>query len=120
VLSEAVWLDEKPLAVVVGIGVNVASSSVPPPHAVHFPADCIENVLGEGIDRALLLASIVRALADRRAALGSSQFLSDWQGRLAFINSEVILSGTGSEPFSALLVGIARMEVCAFAIKWYN
>lgn len=107
ILSEVVWLGDKPVAMVVGIGVNVAPLSVPPPEDVLFPADCIENVFGGPVDRERLLRSILDAFANRRKSLTTPQFLSDWEQRLAFMGEPVSLQSTGRDPFIATVAGIA-------------
>lgn len=89
VLVEAAWLGSRLHGVVLGIGVNVASSSVPPDEAVLFPATCVEQALGRPVDRMELLRAILRQLFLLRKILGSAPFLRLWQEQLAFLGQEV-------------------------------
>ncbi len=84
ILAEAVWSGNQLQAVVLGIGVNVAPSSVPSPEALLFPATCIEAALGRTVERAEVLERIVERLFFWRPALGSAEFLDAWNRRLAF------------------------------------
>lgn len=89
VLVEAAWLGSQPQGVVVGIGVNVAPSSVPPDSEVLFPATCVESVLGRPVERLELLIEILRRFFALRQGLGSADFLRLWHERLAFRGQEV-------------------------------
>jgi BirA family biotin operon repressor/biotin-[acetyl-CoA-carboxylase] ligase len=69
ILSEAHWQGEKLLGIVLGIGINVAPSSVPPVSAVLFPATCVEDCLASSIyqapvrvDRFQLLAGVLERI----------------------------------------------------------
>ena len=70
VLVEAAWLGSRLHGVVLGIGVNVAPSSVPPDDEVLFPATCVEQVLGRPVDRIELLKAILRQLFSLRKISG--------------------------------------------------
>ena len=97
VLVEAAWLGSHLHGVVLGIGVNVAPSSVPPDHEVLFPATCIEQALGRSVDRVELLRAILRQLFLLRKILGSGRFLRLWQEQLAFLGQEVRVDLLGPE-----------------------
>jgi len=97
VLVEAAWLGSRLHGVVLGIGVNVAPSSVPPDDEVLFPATCVEQVLGRPVDRIELLKAILRQLFSLRKILGSAPFLRLWQGQLAFLGQEVRVDLLGPE-----------------------
>ena len=89
VLVEAAWLGSRLHGVVVGIGVNVAPSSVPPDDEVLFPATCVEQALGQPVERMDLLSAILRQLFSLRKILGRPPFLRLWQQQLAFLGQEV-------------------------------
>lgn len=98
VLVEAVWSGARLQGVVVGIGVNVALSSLPPEGEMLFPATCVEQVMGCPVERETLLAAILRQFFVMRPSLGSVDFRQDWQARLAFLGQEVRVDLPGSEP----------------------
>lgn len=106
VLAEALWQGDGLQAVVLGIGINVAPSSVPPDDQILFPATCVEEVTGKSIHRWGLLAGVVKAIIDWRDQLGSEVFLQAWQKRLAFTGRMVRLENTGGEASEGLLLGI--------------
>jgi BirA family biotin operon repressor/biotin-[acetyl-CoA-carboxylase] ligase len=107
VLVEAAWLGSRLQGVVVGIGVNVAPSSVPPDSEVLFPATCVEGVLGRPVDRLELLVEILRRFFALRQGLGSTAFLQLWQGQLAFRGQEVSVDLLGpGETVTGQVMGI--------------
>jgi BirA family biotin operon repressor/biotin-[acetyl-CoA-carboxylase] ligase len=107
VLVEAAWLGSHLHGVVLGIGVNVAPSSVPPDDVVLFPATCVEQVLGRSVDRLELLSAILRQLFSLRKILGSGPFLRLWQEQLAFLGQEVIVDLLGpGEHVAGQVLGI--------------
>lgn len=97
VLVEAAWIGSRLHGVVLGIGVNVAPSSVPPDHEVLFPATCVEQALGRPVDRVELLSGILRHVFSLREILGSGPFLRLWQEQLAFLGQEVRVDLLGPE-----------------------
>jgi BirA family biotin operon repressor/biotin-[acetyl-CoA-carboxylase] ligase len=118
ILVEAVWTGQHLDALVLGIGINVASSSVPEPDHVFFAATCVEDELGEPLDRFVLLANVLRSLANWRMRLGAADFLAAWQNRLAFVGESVSVANGGGAPVEGLLLGIdadgsLRLEVGA-------
>ncbi|MBN1371523.1 MAG: biotin--[acetyl-CoA-carboxylase] ligase [Anaerolineaceae bacterium] len=84
ILSEAAWSGSHLQTVVLGIGVNVAPSSVPLQEALLFPAICIEAAAGRTVERQDVLERIMERLFFWRPALGSVEFLDAWNRRLAF------------------------------------
>ncbi len=107
ILVEAHWLGSHLQDVIAGIGVNVASSSIPPASGLLFPATCVENELGSRIGREDLLAAILEAFFAERAHLGSAAFFADWLGWLAFKGEWVRVEGASSS-HSGRVVGISR------------
>ncbi len=106
VLAEALWQDNVLQAIVLGIGINVAPSSVPPDEQVLFPATCVEEALGRTINRWGLLAEVLKALLEWRDQIASPAFLEAWQKRLAFVDQLVRLENPGGETFEGRLIGI--------------
>jgi len=63
ILVEVNWEGEKPTVVVIGVGVNVTSASLPPGEVLNFPATCIEAEVNSQVDRTLLIKTWNRCLA---------------------------------------------------------
>ncbi len=89
VLTEAHWIGNELTAVVLGIGINVATTSLPPtdweplnPHP--FPATCVESVLGAPVSRWDLLYEVLEELLIWREQLAMPDFLQAWQQNLAW------------------------------------
>jgi BirA family biotin operon repressor/biotin-[acetyl-CoA-carboxylase] ligase len=106
ILGEAVWNENRLEGLVLGIGVNVKSGSIPPPGDVSFNAGCLEDAAGTEIDRVQLLAEILVQFDRWRPNLGSSEFIAYWQERLAFIGQEVKLVATAGAEVTGRLVGV--------------
>ena len=75
--------------VVLGMGVNVTPGSTPPVDAVRFPAVCVEEMLARPVDRAALLAAILRAVFAWRPRVGQPEFIEELNKRLAFRGQQV-------------------------------
>jgi BirA family biotin operon repressor/biotin-[acetyl-CoA-carboxylase] ligase len=88
ILAEANWSGDQLKAMILGIGINVASCSVVkdilPHEALNFPATCVEDVLGHPIDRLELLHAVLKELLFWRPRLGTADFLHAWENSLAF------------------------------------
>ncbi len=106
VLAESTWQGGQPLAIVLGIGVNVGLASVPPADEVMFPATCIEAAAGKPVDRYDLLAALLTALLAWREKLPTPAFLLAWEERLAFVGEQVQLIQPDQKTITGRLAGI--------------
>ncbi len=106
ILAEALWQGDALQAVVLGIGINVAPSSVPPADQILFPATCVEEAVGKPIHRWHLLAEALKSILQWRTQLTSSDFLQAWQERLAYRDQMVRLENPGGEIFEGRLLGL--------------
>ena len=108
ILVEAQWQGDQLSAAILGMGVNVAPASVPPPDALTFPATCLEWEAGREVDRFSLLPIILEEVFLWKARLGTPDFLEAWQDRLAFRDQWVrVLDPLGAAPpREGLLVGL--------------
>jgi BirA family biotin operon repressor/biotin-[acetyl-CoA-carboxylase] ligase len=105
ILAEAGWQGDQLQAVILGIGVNVAEYSVPPEAELNFPAASVAGCLAAPgssaglaparVDRLELLRAILEKLLDWRPRIGSMEFLSAWEERLAFRGEWVRIVRTG-------------------------
>lgn len=91
ILAETLWVGEKPHAMVVGIGVNLATQAIPP--KADFPATSLAHVLGAPPDAWALLAALLRRLLAWRYHLASTAFLKAWETRLAYRGEMVHING---------------------------
>lgn len=106
ILAEASWMGEQLTALVVGIGVNVAPSAVPPDEVLIYPAISVEEVTGHPVDRLAVLEAILLAFRRWRSELGSDHFIKAWQERLAFLKEEVVVQPPGQSSLRGRLLGV--------------
>ncbi|NPA92529.1 MAG: biotin--[acetyl-CoA-carboxylase] ligase [Chloroflexi bacterium] len=93
VLAETLWDGNTPQAVIVGIGVNLATQAVPPRQEVDFPATSVAHVLGTTPDRWALLDALLQRMLFWRNRLASQRFIRAWENRLAY-RGEIVQAGT--------------------------
>lgn len=108
VLTETVWVGDQIDSLVIGVGVNVASSSVPPAEQLTFPATCLEVEAGREVDRLSLLHDILFALSHWRPQMGTSAFRDAWERRLAFRGETVEVWAEGRPPCSGQIAGLGQ------------
>jgi len=88
VLVEGKWVGGELTALILGIGINIASDSISverlPPSALNFPVTCLENELRKPVDRLVLLRFILKKLLFWKSQLNSDVFLQAWESALAF------------------------------------
>ncbi len=106
ILVEAVWTGESLEALVLGMGVNVSAASVPPADQVSFPATSVESELGRPLERVELIGDILARLIDRRARLGTKDFVQAWEAALAFRGEQVQVQGEAGPPLVGKLLGL--------------
>lgn len=106
ILAESTWQDGKPLAIVLGIGVNVGLTSVPPADEVQFPATCIEAAVDKPLDRYDLLSALLVAFFEWREQLPAPAFLRAWKERLAFVGEQVQIIQPEQKSITGRLAGI--------------
>ena len=105
ILAETTWHGDRIAGIVLGIGVNVAPTAVPPAATLMFPAISVEEVLSCPVDRWDLLAAILRSVFTWRPKLGSREFFQSWEDRLAFKGELVQIQAPGGK-LEGQLVGI--------------
>jgi len=91
VLVEISWEGLEPEFVILGIGVNVRSMSIPPDEKVDFPATCVEAVVEKHVDRQKLLLGVIEAVGRWIPQLGGNDIKSAWNHRLAYRGQEVVV-----------------------------
>jgi BirA family biotin operon repressor/biotin-[acetyl-CoA-carboxylase] ligase len=94
VLTESHWIGNELIGVIVGIGINVATESVPPAdwdadNSHPYPATCVESQVNQPVNRWGLLNEVLEAFIIWRDQLSSPEFLLTWQDNLAFLGEWV-------------------------------
>ncbi len=95
ILAETIWMDATPRHVILGIGVNVGSASVPKTEMLNYPATSLESESGENFDRLSLLHQIVQNVISWRPHIGGDGFMTAWEKNLAFMGEQVVIRGAG-------------------------
>jgi BirA family biotin operon repressor/biotin-[acetyl-CoA-carboxylase] ligase len=108
ILVESQWTGDAMPALIVGIGINIAPDAVPPDDEVIFPASCVESACGKSVDRVQFLHAVLAALIARRPTLGSEEFLTDWNARLAFLGEWVQVGNGITGKQSGRVLGVAE------------
>lgn len=89
VLVEAQWQGAELGAVVLGIGINVATQAVSAAPTLDYPASTLETELGAAPDRLELLRQVLSASRHWRECVARPEFLQAWEAHLAFRNEWV-------------------------------
>ncbi len=93
ILIETVWTGSEVDSLVIGIGLNVYKTSVPPPSELQFPATSLEDELhGEPPAREGIVFDILSALIRRRATMHTDDFIKTWNQLLAYRGEQVHVS----------------------------
>jgi BirA family biotin operon repressor/biotin-[acetyl-CoA-carboxylase] ligase len=95
ILAEASWLGDQLAWVVLGVGVNVRSESVPDRDETSYPATSLDQGLGREVDRVEFLLGVLDALGRWLGKLGTDEFNRSVRQKLAFIGERVELLGSG-------------------------
>jgi BirA family transcriptional regulator, biotin operon repressor / biotin---[acetyl-CoA-carboxylase] ligase len=97
ILVETVWSGDDVDSLVIGIGVNVYKTSVPPAELLQFPASSLEDELGTKVSsREDILFSILNAFIHWRENIGTNELINTWENLLAF-RGEQVQASTGSD-----------------------
>lgn len=109
ILIETVWSGDKADSMVIGMGVNILTASVPPAEALRFPATSLEGELrANPPTREEILASILRSVIVRRQQLHTEGFLCEWQDRLAYLGEQVQIHSGSENPITGQLIGLEQ------------
>lgn len=105
VLVETQWHGNIPLQAILGIGINVATDSVPPTADLLYPATCVEAELSTPVERWGLLKAVITAVLEWWPRWTSPEFLQAWDNRLAF-RGEWVRVSTGYATETAYTEGL--------------
>lgn len=107
ILAETSWRGDVLPGLVLGIGVNIKPGAIPPPEMLLFPATCVENEAGRPVERMDILRRIILSLGEWRERLGSKEFFSAWESRLAFKGEWVRIERPAGDHLTGKVVGIS-------------
>jgi BirA family biotin operon repressor/biotin-[acetyl-CoA-carboxylase] ligase len=105
ILIETVWSGDEVDSLVIGMGINVYKTSVPPDELLQFPATSLEDALDKEVPtREEILFTILNAFSHWRDRIGTDEFIQDWGERLAFRGEQVqVQTGTESTTIGELI-----------------
>ena len=106
VLVETSWMKEHLDGVVIGIGINVKPAALPTLDKTRFPSTCIEENLGERVDRLILLKRVLECIIQWRKFIGTEQFFEAWESKLAYRNELVSIIQPNQPVLTGTLIGI--------------
>ena len=115
ILAETHWLGNQLLGVILGVGINVSTTSIPPdkwdslnPHP--YPATSMESALGTPVKRWELLYAVLQELLNWQKQLSSDAFLETWEAYLAFRGQSVQIFQTSQKDhiYTGKILGLAK------------
>lgn len=106
VLAETHWRGDKLVAAIVGIGINVAPSSVPLEAELDFPATCVEAVVEKPVERWELLRSVLATFIELHKQLASPDLMRAWEHRLAFRGEWIQFHMQNQPPIEGQVLGL--------------
>lgn len=108
ILAESSFQGDNLAGTALGIGVNLLNGSVPPPYEVMFPATCVADHCPKLPQREDFLASVMKHLIQWRPRIMQREFLYEYQSRLAFTGTRVLLISSSAEEIDGTLMGVDR------------
>ena len=109
ILTELSWNGDHLAGIVIGVGINVLETSLPPEPNLNFPATYLQAHTNEPIDRYQFLADFLQAFFYWRPKIHSQNFINYWTNRLAFRGEKVyIKQKDGKIQLSGTLKGISQ------------
>ena len=106
ILVETVWSGDETDSLVIGMGINVSTSSVPPVESLKFPATSLEDSLGAAPGREEIISLVLSAILYWREQIGSDGFIKAWEEKLAFRGEAVQIRAGGEESTHGVLDGL--------------
>jgi len=106
VLAESLWQGGNLQGLVLGIGINLMTPSIPSSDLLMFPATCIEAHTKDNINPVKMLAALIEALIRIRKSILSPTFIPLYESNMAYKNQLITLDAGGGEVYSGLLRGV--------------
>ena len=108
ILVEANWLGDQPKAIVLGMGINIRPSAVPPADDIRFPATSLEDALGAPVRRLDVLSGLLRAIFNWRPRLGGDEMVAAWDAHLAYKGQQVDIHVRDGQVIDGTVLGINK------------
>jgi BirA family biotin operon repressor/biotin-[acetyl-CoA-carboxylase] ligase len=108
ILPEAHWSGERLQALILGIGLNIRSESLPPANQVSFPATSVEAGLGKPVQPGELLRMVLESLVRWKTRMDAQEFIDAWQAKLAYKGKSVQLESADRLAVQAVVEGLAE------------
>lgn len=106
ILVETVWSGDEADSLVIGMGINVEKSALPPVEALQFPATSLEDMLGSAPKREEVMSLVLGALLRWREQIGADGFIRAWEEQLAFRGEAVQIRAGAEESVQGMLDGL--------------
>ncbi|MEI8132433.1 MAG: biotin--[acetyl-CoA-carboxylase] ligase [Leptolinea sp.] len=108
ILTEASWQENRLEGIVLGIGINIASSAVRAEDEFIFPASSLQSSFEKSVNRLDLLEEVIRLIFTWREILSTPDFIQAWNQRLAFRGEEVHINSVGQENLTGTILKISQ------------
>jgi BirA family biotin operon repressor/biotin-[acetyl-CoA-carboxylase] ligase len=89
ILTEAIWIDNRPVAVIVGIGINIRTNFAGTEMANH--ATSLEAELGRSVDRHVILANLLGHMYTWYERVDDPTLVETWRERLGTLGKRVTI-----------------------------
>jgi len=107
ILVETVWSGNEVDSLVIGMGINIYKTSVPPAELLQFPATSLEDALGKEVPaREEILFSILNSFLHWRERIGTIELVHSWEEVLAFRGEQVQVQTGSGVPIIGELIGL--------------
>jgi len=106
ILVETVWSGHDADSLVIGMGVNVEKTSIPPTELLKFPAASLEEMLGTPPQREDFIFLTLESLMRWREKINSQAFLQAWEEKLAFRDEMVNINTEDEKPVHGIVDGL--------------
>lgn len=106
ILAETQWTQNNLNGLVLGIGINISSASIPKKTELLFPATCLESECKQTLDREKFLHTVLTEFFHLRLKVGSIEFFQLWEDQLAFKGEAVQIEIPNKQTVEGILSGI--------------
>lgn len=96
ILTETYFVGGELKGLVLGIGVNIFSPSIPDNIAIRFPATCLQQHCAFPINRFHLLQDLIIEIRNLRATLLINNFVDQVKAYLAYLGEEIIITNVAN------------------------
>jgi BirA family biotin operon repressor/biotin-[acetyl-CoA-carboxylase] ligase len=106
ILTETVWAGDQLKGLVLGIGINLLRTAVPPAAGLLFPATSLQDHADGPPDSLALLDTLLASLPVVRRQMLDQDFSHLYTSRMAFLNEPIALHTIEGVSFKGILQGI--------------